>query len=188
MRTASTLLCTLVALAWLTGCATTRAEYDREADFSRYQTFAWSEPERREVRDPVLDSELLDRRVERAVRDALREKGFREVAVDEADFIVTYHITSRERVYTSPNVRVHLSYGRGYRYYPHWHDPFYGPYPYEHRSYREGTLIIDIVDREREELVWRSWRASEARQDQFSESQVNRRVERILREFPPARS
>lgn len=192
------LLTMLLGLALLSGCATTsRAEYDREVDFSRYQTFAWAAPDRREVRDPVLDSGLLDRRVGRVVREVLTERGFREVDPDEADFLVTYHTTSRDRVATgASHVRVHLAYGRGYRYYPHWYDPFYGPYhpyygPYpphhvrDRRDYREGTLIIDVVDREREELIWRNWRASEVRQDLFTERQIRDRVERMLRDFPP---
>jgi hypothetical protein len=192
------LLFVLLALALLAGCASTsRAEYDREVDFSRYQTFAWAAPERQEVKDPILDSGLLDRRVGRIVRETLTERGFREVDPDEADFLVTYHTTTRDRVSSGgSNVRVHLAYGRGYRYYPHWYDPFYGPYhPYygpfparhgpDRRDYREGTLIIDVVDQEREELVWRNWRASEVRQDLFSEKQVRDRVQRILRDFPP---
>lgn len=192
------LLLILLAVGLLAGCASTsRAEYDREVDFSRYQTFAWAPPERDEVRDPVLDSGLLDRRVARAVHEVLTERGFREAEPDEADLLVTYHTTSRDRVTTGTRaVRVHLAYGHRYHYYPRWYDPMYGPYhPYygpfpphyatDRRDYREGTLIIDVVDREREELIWRNWRSSEVRQDLFSEGQINSRVEHILRDFPP---
>lgn len=185
---AALVLVLLAALA--AGCATSRnVEYDDDVAFEDFQTFAWAPPERTEVEDPVLDSGLLDRRVAKAVRDTLSDRGFREVEPEEADFVVSYHTSSRERA-VSPNVRVHLSYGVGYPYYPAWygsrHYPFQ-PYYDDSRSYQEGTLIIDVVDREKEELIWRGWRSGEVRQSRYSEEQVREQVRRILADFPPTR-
>lgn len=185
---AALLLVLLAALA--AGCATSRnVEYDDDVAFEDFQTFAWAPPERTEVEDPVLDSGLLDRRVAKAVRDTLSDRGFREVEPEEADFVVSYHTSSRERA-VSPNVRVHLSYGVGYPYYPAWYGSRHYPYqPYyaDSRSYQEGTLIIDVVDREKEELIWRGWRSGEVRQSRYSEEQVREQVRRILADFPPTR-
>lgn len=185
---AALLLVLLAALA--AGCATSRnVEYDDDVAFEDFQTFAWAPPERTEVEDPVLDSGLLDRRVAKAVREILSDRGFREVEPEEADFVVSYHTSSRERA-VSPNVRVHLSYGVGYPYYPAWYGSRHYPYqPYyaDSRSYQEGTLIIDVVDREKEELIWRGWRSGEVRQSRYSEEQVREQVRRILADFPPTR-
>jgi len=180
----------MVAAAFaLSACAGAprTVEYDDSVDFSRYQTFAWASPERRDVKDPVLDSELLDRRVANAIRQALSERGMEEAPAEEADLLITYHTTSRQQ-FRAPHVRVHLSYGPGYPYYPHWYAaPHYrGPYyHYDQRSYQEGTLIIDVVDRERNELVWRGWRAGEVRAARFRDGQLQQQIDRILNHFPP---
>jgi hypothetical protein len=182
------LLATVLSVVWLLGCAATpNVEYDRDVRFGDYRTFAWAPPERDEVEDPVLDSGLLDRRVQRAATAVLSERGFDQVSPEEADFLVTYHTATRERL-TSPNVRVHLTYGVGYPYYPAWYGSRYYPYaPYtsDSRSYREGTLILDIVDRDEERLIWRGWRSGEVRQSRYTEEQVLAQVRSILSDFPP---
>lgn len=183
-----TLFLTIVAAGWLAGCAATpNVEYDQEVRFSEYRTFAWAPPEQGDVEDPVLDSGLLDRRVQRAVSSVLTERGFEQVDPEEADFLVTYHTATRERM-SSSNVRVHLTYGYGYPYYPAWYGSRYYPYaPYtrDSHSYREGTLMIDIVDRDEEQLIWRGWRSGEVRQSRYSEEQVLAQVRSILSDFPP---
>lgn len=182
------LFLTIAAAGWLLGCsATPNVEFDEETRFGEYQTFAWAPPERGDVEDPVLDSGLLDRRVKRAVSSVLTDRGFEEVAPEEADFLVTYHTATRERMSES-NVRVHLTYGYGYPYYPAWYGSRYYPYaPYtrESRSYREGTLMVDIVDRAEEQLIWRGWRSGEVRQSRYTEEQVLAQVRSILSDFPP---
>jgi len=177
-------------LILVSGCASTprTVEYDPSVDFSQYRTFAWAPPEARDVRDPILDSQLLDRRMGEAVRQVLEAKGLSKVEADEADLLITYHTSSRERL-TSPHVRVRLSYGYGYPYYPMWYRHPYHSAPYYHseqRSFQEGTLIIDVVDRSRNELVWRGWRAGEVRQTRFRDEQLRQQVERIFSAFPPA--
>lgn len=188
LRRFRALILIVMAAGWLLGCATTpNVEYDDEVRFSEYRSFAWAPPEQGDVEDPVLDSGLLDRRVKRAVSSVLTDRGFEEVPPEEADFLVTYHTATRERV-TSQNVRVHLTYGYGYPYYPAWYGSRYyphAPYSRESRSYREGTLMIDIVDRDEERLIWRGWRSGEVRQSRYTEEQVLAQVRSILSDFPP---
>ncbi|MEA5445847.1 DUF4136 domain-containing protein [Gammaproteobacteria bacterium AB-CW1] len=188
----------VLLLAWLlAACATpTRSEHDPGVDFDRYQSFAWTAPRRETVRDPVLDSELLDRRVAHAVRAILKDRGYQEVDAESADFLITYHTVTRERL-VSPNVRVHLHHGPSYRWHPYWHPnyhphPFFGPPVHHHvhyvgdtRVYREGSLIVDVIDRERGELIWRGWRASEVRQERFRDERLKQLLQRILADFPP---
>ncbi len=192
-------VCALSVLALLaTACATpARTEYDREADFARYETFTWAAPEQRRVRDPILDSELLDRRIARAVSAALEDRGLREVDAEEADLLVTYHSTSRHRV-TPGTARVTVMHHRGhphfrpypyhyyYPYHPYWGPPHYVHY-HDQRIYQEGNIIIDIVDKEAQQLLWRGWYPAEVRQANFTEERVQRMVNRILRDFPPGR-
>lgn len=187
----------IATLALAAGCATTKQmEHDPQADFDAYTSFAWKEPpERQNIRDPVLDSELLDRRVEALVSEYLEDKGYRRMDSDEADLLVSYHIALQTR---SVPGHTHVTYGHrrpwGHPGYYPFYDPYWGPYwgpvySVHHsppRTYREAWLVIDIRDREEDRLVWRGWRKTEARQDRFSDPRLERMLERILEEFPPS--
>ena len=174
----------LVLFVALAGCAVgPRHEYDEKVDFSTMRTFAWLEPEYAEsevsVSHPVLDSPLLGQRVERAVVATLQERGFR-VAEENPDFLVTYHTAEGEKERQSGSY-VSLGYGRG-------HSPFFGTgilLDMTPRSFKEGTLIVDVVDAETEELIWRGWNDTVLNQRNFDQERVNEAVRFILSAFPP---
>lgn len=171
-------------IATLAGCATgPRHEFDERADFSQMQTFSWLEPEYGDrdvsVSDPVLDSPLLGRRVKNALMDTLQERGYRYVEEDP-DFFVTYHTAEAEQERRSGSY-MSLGYGHG-------RSPFFGTgvlLDMTPRSFREGTLIIDVVDAETDELVWRGWNDAVLNQRNFDQERVNETVRFILGAFPP---
>lgn len=186
----------LVLMLALGACATPKQMvHDPQAEFAAYTSFAWQEPpERRNIRDPLLDSELLDRRIEAQVAAILEEQGYRRVAADEADLLVSYHVVLQTR--TIPG-HTHVSYGYRSGFGHPWHHPFYAPYwgpywgPIYHvhhtppRTQRQAYLVVNIRDRAEDRLVWRGWRLTEARQDRFSDQRLERMLGRILDEFPP---
>lgn len=174
-----------LALLLLTACASRPPhEFDESASFAQYATFAWLPPthskEDVSISHPVLDSPLLAGRVKQAVTSKLREKGFQPVEADP-DFFVTYHTAQGEREYRGSYLQ--LGFGR------------FGPrlgsaiavdmWP---RSFKEGTLIIDIVDGGTGELVWRGWRDTELTRRNFDAARVHRAVDFILSAFPPGRA
>ena len=169
-----------LALLLLSGCAAqVRTEYDIGTDFSEYKRFTWVTPEVREIEDPILDSELLTDRVRTSVRAVLARRGFTE-AEEGADFFITYHTASKEKLRSSP-----FSVGIGYgRHYGRWGHSvlFDGP---DIRSYEEGVLILDIINCSQNKLVWRGWDTSLVNQRNYSAAAVRQAVEQILAEFPP---
>ncbi len=46
-------------------------------------------------------------------------------------------------------------------------------------------MILDFVDPESNELLWRGWYVSEIRDGQVSEKKINKAVKRILNKIPP---
>lgn len=171
-----------LAFLLLAACASRPPyEFDETASFAQYETFAWLAPthskEEVSISHPVLDSPLLARRVQQAVTTELQEKGFRQAETDP-DFFVTYHTAQAEREYHGSYLQ--LGYGR------------FGPrlgsaiavdmWP---RTFEEGTLIIDIVDADTGELVWRGWRDTELTRRNFDAERVGRTVDFILSAFPP---
>lgn len=171
---ARALLAGLLVLA-LTACAPpVRTEHDETADFSQYQRFAWQAPEEGEVDDPELDSGMVDRRAERVISAALAASEYRQSEAGTADFLVTYHLVTRESSgggsrfsigMGGGNVGTGVSFGSG--------------------SSRELNLVIDILDAESGELVWRGWRNIGGADTLRDDEALRKQVDRILAAFPP---
>lgn len=163
----------------LGGCGPNiQTETDPNADLTGYQTFSWVAPEQQDVRDPILDSELLEKKVRRAVESTLAARGF-EPRDGEADFYVTYHTASKEKLRSSG-----FDIGIGYsRFDPRWgYSAVFGPPHVE--SYEEAILIIDVIDADTDTLVWRGWETGRLSRDRFSEPAVQHAVDDILSRFP----
>lgn len=171
----------------LVACAGPRVatDYDSSVRFDALQAFAWLSPEYAEVDDPLLDSELLTRKMRRSVVAELTDRGY--VAVPEAadaDFIVTYHTASRERLRDRGGFSIGLGIGRMSR---HSRQSLFLGDNYFPRieGYQEGTLIIDVIDARSRELVWRGWTRDEVDTRRFSDEAIDATVREILGEFPP---
>ena len=175
-----TIIVYLSVFLLISGCASqVKTEYDSSTDVSSYKRFTWVDPEIREIESPILDSELLTDRVRTSVKEVLANRGFVEVS-EGADFFITYHTASREKLKSSP-----FSVGVGYgHYYGRWGHSviFDGP---DIRSYEEGVLILDIIDCSNDKLVWRSWDTSLVTQKNYSREAIRQSVEDILAKFPP---
>ena len=166
----------------LAGCSgmTIQSDYNPQADFSRYSTYAWLPAP--QTGDPRVDNAILEGRIKTAVDRTLAEKGYRQVAADQATFWVGYHLSVQGQMDVTT---VNSYYGYG------WGPWYYGPGYSQNtqvRYYDQGTLLIDIVDAQARELVWRGSAEAEVRTDMTQEQRqqrVNEAVSRILQRFPP---
>lgn len=177
---AAALLLALFTLACSSVQVTT--DFEPGADFSAFQTYAWwpegpppaSEGGRA---DPRYQSPLADARVRRAVDQQLAVKGFRKAAAgEEPDIFVNYHLSieSKMDVYT---VNRYYGYGWGI-----------GVPETRTVQYDEGTLVIDVGDRRRKQLVWRGVGRGRVRDNPSREQldkDVDQAVMEILAGFPP---
>ncbi len=186
-RTLRATIAILVALPGLSGCATrVRSDFDREAVFSNYNTFDWIAPPVRaseeEVRSdpegPFARNSLLDKRIRAAVTQNLETRGFRYAEGGESDFRLNYHVTFSDKLSGS---------GSDFGYIGRYHrGAFSSGFNWQVRQYQEGTIIIDIVDRAKDQLVWRGWMVSRNRDGNYDETEITRAVEKILTRCPPA--
>lgn len=139
----------LPALLLLTACASpVRYDYDVSQDFSRYKTFdlyaAGKRGKNKGGEDP-----LMDKRIRAAVAAELQEKGFSREEVADPDFLVACYPIFRTRHYRT-TTRVGIGGGGWYR---PWGYRVGTSFSQTH-SYREGTLVIEIVDTRSNQLVW----------------------------------
>lgn len=167
-----------------------RSDFDRDVDFGRYESYAWlEEPLRSEAPqsaadamvDPFAHNSLLDKRVRQAVDRELQARGYRAAHDEAPSFRVQYHVVleNRTRVYSAHGA-YHGVYRRGYDYYGI--DP--GGVIYSD-DYKEGTLIVDVIDARTGQIAWRGWAIGKSRDGYYDEAAVDRAVSEILAEFPP---
>lgn len=176
-----------------TGCATTYVEHDFDAtrDLRHLRTFHVMEAPLREAgtRDPRIVTPFASDRIHQAITTYLERRGYKPVAREEADVLIGYHFAVDRRLYVRG---VNSSYGFGTRgSFGRFgrHGGFgHGGVVTRVLEYDEGTLIIDVAERESMVLAWRGWGSARLgrRPDPIRTSKViNRIVPEILAQFPP---
>ncbi len=173
MKTLSLLIC-LILTTVLVGCSpiSVKTDYDREVDFKKYQTFKWMPHSEKGGRSAVRENSLLDKRIKRAVDRELKAKGYDVIESGPPDVLLAYHVAVRERVDVS-------TVGYGY-----WRGRFHGRTAYIER-YKEGTLVIDFVDPQLKQLVWRGAATGVIGSMEESEERINESVTKIFEKYPP---
>jgi len=162
-------LAAVAVLAVTAGCSTISVEtdYDREVDFTEYGTYRWVPPENTQITDPMMDDPIIRSHIRNSVEERLAARGYRRIEEGRPDFLVAYYLVTRNRV----DVTRYM----GYPFWPHTNV----------RRYREGTLILDIVDRDMSQLVWRGWATGAFHGREYAHEDIERSVEKILERFPP---
>ena len=121
-------------LALPAGAATVQIDYDDSIDWSAFETFAWKEvgPDH-----PIAPNPLMDGQIRKAIAGVLENKGFGPAEKD-ADFELIYHVNVHDEFRVTD-----WGYGR------RWGRRL------EVDTYREGTLVLDVIDAKSGKLVWR---------------------------------
>ena len=150
--TAVRLLLGMAAFALLAACAMgprVRTDFDPQADFTQYRSYAFYEPLAMEQSGYTS---YLTQRIKTAIRREMDARGYR---FDESnpDLRVNFQGVIRERtdVYSVPRTDIGYFYNyraRAYVAVPVWYDEA------QVSRYTEGTLTVDLVDAERNHLVW----------------------------------
>jgi hypothetical protein len=150
-------------------------DFDKSIEIHRLTTYTWLQKTHTEsLNNPLYYNELNDKRIKAAVDERLKDKGYQQ-SDSLSKLIVHYHLAINDKVVlnTAPY---------GYKYSSLWTarglDTF---------RYREGTLIIDFMDPENHELIWRGWAVSVLDDnDLITEELINKAVEQIFKTFPPS--
>ncbi len=192
-----------IAVLALAGCATMQVErdYDQDVSFEELETYTLIEQAERSTGHPAVSSPLVDRRIRSAIERELDAMGFRRVTSGDADFKVAAHVVAEERLDAATLDRYgYNNYGYnnyGYRNYGYRRFGYPSYFGYGGsgiitrdyvREYVEGTLILDIIDGSKNELIWRGW-ASKALAHEPKPEKVDKyvfeAVGKILEGFPP---
>jgi hypothetical protein len=157
-------------------------DFDPSAEFSAFRTFAFAGLTDRD-QGGVLDNSLLRKRIEEMVGQQLTAKGLRQVGVeDRSDLLVHFWVGVKDKQRVESTPVAGGAYGGRYG----WGGGYYGGVTtYE---YQEGTLIVDLAESSKKELVWRATIVGTL-QDSREENleMANKGVIKAFEAYPPAK-
>ncbi len=176
-----------LGLILLSACtrAQIRYDYDARANYASFKTFDWlAAPKRAKAKAGNIENPIMDRRVKGAIERELMAKGFKSEAAADPDFLVTYYPIYKDRAYRT-TTQVGMSWG----YRPRL-GVRSGATVSQVHSYKEGTIVVEIVDFKTNQLIWHGAAVGaltglETPED--AEVVVTREVGRLLEGFPPHR-
>jgi hypothetical protein len=141
-----------------------------KTNLSNYRTFAWMPAASNGSNS--INNDVADAKIKDATTNALVSKGLR-LSQRNPDLVVTYTLKvgrgARTNYYTPYYGGFYpgWGYGWGWGYRPYYYafgSPFayYGGLTYaEKEHYKEGTLIIDLIDTRTRRIVWRGFGVGE---------------------------
>jgi hypothetical protein len=160
-----TVLTAALMVAVSLGCSpySIKSDFDSEANYAGYRSFAMYERS-----DLKTQAPLVYKRIARAITREMEAKGNQEVPSNQADLLIAVHGSTKRKVETIS--------------YTHRHSWS----AVQVHEYKEGTLVIDIVDRQADELIWRGTANGVLRNNPGEDDQkVAEVVSAILAKYPP---
>jgi len=169
----------ILAISFIMSCDTIRvtSDFNENIEFSDLKTYAFS----KKGIDKVKMNDIDKKRILKAIDIELYNKGFRKSSI-EPDFIINFFTQTNQKVdfYPSNNYYGYaVPYGGMGIYAGSWYLNSF--------KYNEGILFIDIVDNNKNELVWQGIGKGYIytdKPDKKSEK-IKAMVNKILLQFPP---
>lgn len=181
------LLGLLAATIVVAGCASTpsvRSDYDKSADFGRYRTFGFID----QPGGPGDSKSLVMQTLEAAATREMVARGYTP-ATDNPDLLINFNgkLEDRTDVQSVPGPMYGPTWGYG-----GWYGAPYGGWgvaastQVTTRHYQVGTLVMDIVDRERRQVVFQAGieRTITKEMQQNRDKALNQAVTRLFSAYP----
>ena len=174
------------------------AEYNHDADFNSYKTFGllnW-DPQNDKVISPETKKNIL-----MAIKSELESRGY-TYQKNNADLQVSVFAIAREESSYSAYMDHYstLGYGTvavgvgvgsggagvgvgvgGYGLMPYY------PYNYVKHDYSEGTVIVDLLDRDKKIVVWQGVASGRIADGKGSKGSVDQSFRKLFSDFPKKR-
>ena len=170
----------LILLTALAGCSslTVNYDYDQNVEWGKYRSYAWMEKSSSttDPTSPIADSKLWDQRIASSVEYEMGERGI--IERDDPDLLVVYHFGSKEKIQVTD---------WGYRYSDYYWG--YGGRQIDVYQFTEGSLVLDLIDAETKQLVWRGTGTGVIENKQRTPEEWQKRIDnvihKIMESFPP---
>lgn len=164
-----------------------------DVNLSKYETFAYLPNANVNVEGEMYDDENINTLIVESVRSQMMDEGY-SLDRENPDLLVliSTKIDSETETTTDP-VYATYPYNTGInRVGPYYNNYYYTGYnnysgvvgyDTDTYSYNEGSLVINLVDRETKETVWKGV-ASDNIYDQTTDMKIKSMVDDIFKEYP----
>jgi hypothetical protein len=166
----------------LTACTTAprvRSEAAPDANLQQYRTYGFFD---KLGTDTQGYTTLTTRQLRTAIAREMEARGY--TLSDTPDLQINFFVATKDKIEGTTGPRVGVSYGHG-RWSRGWGTAV-GIGSRDLRNYTEGSLTIDLVDRAKNELVWRGVAESRVTRAALEkpEAAVNTAVTAIFEKYP----
>lgn len=175
------IISSLFVVGTLASCApaiTVKYDYDPKVNVRQFTTYR-IEADRQRNADPIVGSNLNQRRIADALDQSLKARGYKPVTQGEADLVVRFFTDARDRQQIqSNNTMSPWGWGWGGWGYP---NQVYS------RQYEENRVVINVIDARTNDIVWQGWATGQlnSRNKERDRDQAFREtVTSIMKNFP----
>jgi hypothetical protein len=156
----------------------TSYDYEKSANFAAFKTYAHKQ-------GTAVGQQLIDDRIVAALETQLAAKGLTKAAADP-DLFVVYHMAFDKEKDISTYSSGHGGYGAyGWGWGGGWAG---GTTTTQVRDILIGSLVVDLADAKKGQLVWRGMGVKEVDTQANPEKRdksINKAVEKIFKNYPP---
>jgi hypothetical protein len=155
-------------------------DYDPSVDFNQYKTFSWMEVPQADPQNAAQAQEtssLKAKRIRTAIARELTAKGYEEL-IQGGDLLIVFYLGAdqyteyNQSAYSRADVWANSRVGGGV----------------SGTDVTAGTLIIDLVDGARKELVWRGTAENAHKEDTAQEKlneTLDKAITKVFEKYPP---
>lgn len=152
------------------------ADYDMNATFEGYKTYAYNKT----GIDKVEISDLDKKRILHSIDESMATKGFTKS--ENPDVLINFFTKEREQVSVN---QFNAGWGYGWGWGWGWNPWMWGGNTTV-SSHTEGTLTIDIIDARKKELIWQgTGEGILAKSAEKKDEKIKEFVSKILEQYPP---
>lgn len=144
-------------------------------DFSGYETYAWTSHEYLKTDSPLREGGALDTQIRAAADKLIEGQGFRRVERDESPDLMINYVGMGNDYFHAEGVTKEVAPGVKWIGDPNAHSM---------RSYREGTLVFEVVDTRTEEMIWSGWVTELAPTMEKLQAKAEKATRKVFRHFP----
>ncbi|WMJ73542.1 DUF4136 domain-containing protein [Cytophagaceae bacterium ABcell3] len=165
-------------------------------DYGQFQTYAWLPlPDTALNKEhSLINNEILVESIRQAVDSEMESRGF-EVDVDSPDVLLLIHTMLEDRQELIDASPLYSTYGYYYPgiftgpMHPFYYDrfytmPFVEGYGIRQVEYTEGAMVVDMIERDENRLVWRGWMEKRITNPDRLQRNIPEHVAKIFEGFP----
>ncbi|AQG80823.1 DUF4136 domain-containing protein [Spirosoma montaniterrae] len=175
------IITSLFVVGILASCApsiTVKYDYDPKVNVRQFSTYR-IEADRQRNADPIVGSNLNQRRISDALDQSLKARGYKPVTQGEADLVVRFFTDARDRQQIQSNNTM-SPWGWGW-------GGWGMPNQVYSRNYEENRVVINVIDARTNDIVWQGWATGQLnnRNKERDRDQAFREtVTSIMKNFP----